>query len=177
MAEVMTIARPYANAIFGLARDKGELAGWSELLAVLAQSVQTPAVNAVLASPVVSNDDAVALLADIAGKALTDDGQNMLHVLAENDRLLVLDDIAVLYEDLRAEEEGTLSAEVVSAKKLTAPQQKKLAAALKARLNRDVILDCSVDKTLLGGAIVRAGDLVIDGSALGKLNKLANVLN
>ncbi len=177
MAEVMTIARPYANAIFGLARDKGELAGWSELLAVLAQSVQTPAVNAVLASPVVSNDDAVALLTDIAGKALTDDGQNMLHVLAENDRLLVLDDIAVLYEDLRAEEEGTLSAEVVSAKKLTAPQQKKLAAALKARLNRDVILDCSVDKTLLGGAIVRAGDLVIDGSALGKLNKLANVLN
>ncbi len=177
MAEVMTIARPYANAIFKLARDKGELAGWSELLAVLAQSVQSADVSAVLTNPAVSNDNAVALLADIAGKAMTDDGKNMLHVLAENDRLLVLDDIAVLYEDLRAEEEGTLSAEVVSAKKLTAPQQKKLAAALKARLNRDVILDCSVDETLLGGAIVRAGDLVIDGSALGKLNKLANVLN
>ena len=177
MAEVMTIARPYANAIFGLARDKGELAGWSDLLAVLAQSVQTPTVSAVLTSPTVSNDDAVGLLSDIAGKALTDDGKNMLNVLAENDRLLVLDDIAVLYEELRAEEEGTLSAKVVSAKKLTAPQQKKLAAALKARLNREVLLECSVDATLLGGALVRAGYLVIDGSALGKLDKLANVLS
>ncbi len=176
MAEAITIARPYAHAIFGIADDKGELKAWSELLTVLAQCVAQPEVQSIISSPADSDEQVIGLLANVSGKLMTDDANNFLAVLAENNRLQLLADIAVIYEELREEAEQMITADVTSALKLTVKQEKDISAALKKRLGRDVTLNTSVDKTLLGGAIIRAGDTIIDGSALGKLNRLANAI-
>ena len=98
-------------------------------------------------------------------------------LLAENNRLSLLGDIAVIYEELRAEAEQVMTADVSAAKPLTEEQEANISAALKKRTGRDVTLNVEVDESLLGGAVIRAGDLIIDGSALGKLNRLANVIN
>jgi F-type H+-transporting ATPase subunit delta len=176
MAEAITIARPYAHAAFGIANDKGELKAWSELLAILAHCVAQPEVQSVISNPAVSDEQVISLLANVSGKLMTDDAPNFLAVLAQNNRLSLLADIAVIYEELREEAEQMMTADVTSALKLTAKQEKDISAALKTRLGRDITLNTSVDKTLLGGAIIRAGDLIIDGSALGKLNRLANAI-
>ncbi|MBD3634061.1 F0F1 ATP synthase subunit delta [Methylophaga sp. OBS1] len=176
MAEAITIARPYANAVFAIAQEKGELKAWSDLLAVLAQCVAEPEMQSIITSPAVSDEQAVQVLADIAGDLMTADAKNFLLLLAENNRLLLLTDITVLFEALRAEAEKSMTADVISARELTQEQADKISAALKQRLGRDVTLNTSIDESLLGGAIIRAGDLVIDGSALGKLNRLANAI-
>jgi len=176
MAEAITIARPYAAAVFAIADEKNELKAWSDILVVLAQCVAVPEMQSVISSPSVSDEQVVSLLADIPGELMTDDARNFLALLAENNRLQLLADIAVIFEALREEAEQVITADVTSALKLTAKQEKDISAALKKRLGRDVTLNTSVDKTLLGGAIIRAGDLIIDGSALGKLNKLANAI-
>jgi F-type H+-transporting ATPase subunit delta len=177
MAEAITIARPYAHAVFNIAQEKGELKAWSELLAVLAQCAADPAMQSIITSPAVSDEQIVSALADIANCGDNKEAQNFLALLAENNRLLTLGDIAELYEELRAEAESIQTADVVSARALTPEQESKISAALKQRLGRDITLQVSVDENLLGGAIIRAGDLVIDGSALGKLNRLANAIN
>lgn len=176
MAEAITIARPYANAVFAIAQENGELKAWSDLLAVLAQCVAEPEMQSIITSPAVSDEQAVQVLADIAGDLMTADAKNFLLLLAENNRLLLLTDITVLFEALRAEAEKSMTADVISARELTQEQADKISAALKQRLGRDVTLNTSIDESLLGGAIIRAGDLVIDGSALGKLNRLANAI-
>ncbi len=177
MAEAITIARPYANAVFSIANEKGELKAWSDLLALFAQCVADPKMQSIISSPAVSDEQVVTLMADIAGELMSDDAHNTLRLLAENNRLQLLGDIAVIYEELRAEAEQVITADVTTAQKLTVAQTKNISAALKKRLGRDVTLNASVDKSLLGGAIIRAGDLIIDGSALGKLNRLANAIN
>jgi F-type H+-transporting ATPase subunit delta len=177
MAEAITIARPYANAVFALAQEKGELTAWSDLLAVLAQAVSEPEMQSIINSPAVSDEQAVSVLTDIAGDAVTPEVKNFLSLLAENDRLVLLADISLLFEELKAEAEKSMVADVVAARDLSAEQADKISAALKTRLGRDVTLNVSVDESLLGGAIIRAGDLVIDGSALGKLNRLASAIN
>lgn len=175
MAEVTTIARPYAVAVFSLAQEKDDLQTWSNLLQVAAQCADNAEVEAILTNPAVSDEQAVDLLGDVVGD-LSADARNFLLLLAENNRLLLLPEIAALFEELRAEAEQMLTAEVVSARALTDAQKTKIAAALKKRLGKEVTLTEQVDESLLGGAIIRAGDLVIDGSALGKLNRLANAI-
>jgi F-type H+-transporting ATPase subunit delta len=108
----------------------------------------------------------------VCGDKLNDAGKNMVRVLADNGRLNLLPDIAALFEIERAQAEGTLEAEVVTAMELTESQKKELAAALKKRLGREISLNVKVDGSLLGGAIIRAGDMVIDGSAVSRLEKL-----
>lgn len=175
MAEAITIARPYAAAIFALAQEKSDLQNWSEMLQVTAQCADNTEVQAILTSPAVSDEQAVDLLSDVTGK-LSADARNFLLLLAENNRLLLLPEIAELFEQMRAEAEQMVTAEVVTARALTDTQKTKIAAALKKRLGKEVTLTEQVDESLLGGAIIRAGDLVIDGSALGKLNRLANAI-
>ena len=177
MAEAITIARPYANAVFAIANDKGELKSWSDLLAVLAQAVAVPNMQSVISSPSVSDEQVVGLLAEVAGELMSEDAQHFLALLAENNRLMLLEHIAVIFEELRAEAEQVMTADVTTARALTSEQESNIAAALKKRLGRDVTLNSSVDESLLGGAIIRAGDLIIDGSALGKLNRLANAIS
>ncbi len=177
MAEAITIARPYANAVFAIAHEKSELKAWSDLLAILSLCVADPKMQSIITSPAVSDEQVITLLADIAGELLSEDGRNFLALLAENNRLMILADIAVIFEELRAEAEQTMVADVTSSRALTPEQEQKIAAALKKRFGRDVTLNSSVDESLLGGAIIRAGDLIIDGSALGKLNRLAQAIN
>lgn len=175
MAESITIARPYASAVFAIAQEKGDLQSWSELLAVVAQCTESSEVQSILHSPAVSDEQAVDFLADIAGE-LSTDARGFLLLLAENNRLMLLPEIAVLFEQLRADAEQKLFADVITARPLTDAQKNKIAAALKKRLGKEITLNESVDEKLLGGAIIRAGDLVIDGSALGKLNRLASAI-
>lgn len=177
MAEAITIARPYANAVFNIANDKGELKAWSELLAVFAQCVEDGEIAQMIASPSVTDEQVIDLMANVTGETVNDEARHLLMLLAENNRLSLLGDIAVIYEELRAEAEQVMTADVSAAKPLTEEQEANISAALKKRTGRDVTLNVEVDESLLGGAVIRAGDLIIDGSALGKLNRLANVIN
>lgn len=177
MAEAITIARPYANAVFGIANEKGELKAWSELLAVFAQCVEDSDIAQMIASPSVTDEQVIDLMANVTGETVNDEARHFLMLLSENNRLPLLSDIAVIYEELRAEAEQVMTADVSAAKPLTEEQEANISAALKKRTGRDVTLNVEVDESLLGGAIIRAGDLIIDGSALGKLNRLANVIN
>jgi len=130
-----------------------------------------------IASPSVTDEQVIDLMANVTGETVNDEARHLLMLLAENNRLSLLGDIAVIYEELRAEAEQVMTADVSAAKPLTEEQEANISAALKKRTGRDVTLNVEVDESLLGGAVIRAGDLIIDGSALGKLNRLANVIN
>jgi len=172
MAEKTTVARPYAQAIFDLARSRKELPHWSEMLRLAAAVAADARVSALAGNPRVAKDDLAKLLLSICGDKLNQDGQNLIRLLVENDRLDVLAEIAGLYEVYRAEAERTLEAQVISAFPVDEAQKQQIAAMLKKRLGREVTLSCETDKGLLGGAIIRAGDIVIDGSVTGQLAKL-----
>lgn len=176
MAESSTVARPYAQAAFELAREQGDLSGWSEMLSFLAAVAQDPTMQAMFGTPELSDEQLGGLVIDIAGERLDELGKNFVKVLAGNDRLVLLPEIAEQFEEMRAEAEGTVEAEVVSAYELSDAQKQQLAEGLKKRFGRDVKLVTRVDEALIGGAVIRAGDLVIDGSAAEQLNRLANVL-
>ena len=172
MAEKATIARPYARAAFDHARGHDALAAWSGVLAAAAQVASDPRVVPLLTSPHVKPAQLVGLVAGAA--AAEGPARNFLDVLAENRRLGLLPEIAAQYEVLRTEAEKVADVEVVSAMELDAAQQERLAQALRARLGREVRMHTRTDASLIGGAIVRAGDLVIDGSLKGRLERLAS---
>jgi F-type H+-transporting ATPase subunit delta len=176
VAERATIARPYAKAAFEYARDAKALAKWSQGLKAAAEIVADPRVAALTKSPQWSAADLVSLITDVAGDKLDAGMQNFVRVLTENHRLLLLPEIAAHYEVLRSAVENTVDVQVVSAVPLDAAQADKLERALSTRLKRQVRMQNSVDSTLLGGAVVRAGDLVIDGSLKGRLQRLATEL-
>lgn len=177
MAEKSTIARPYAQAVFEMAKSQNDYSGWSNDLALAASVAANPEMKAVVSNPRLSKDQLGKLFLGVCGKSLGKSVENLVHLLIENNRLPFLPEIVTLYESYRAEAEGTIEAEVISAFKVTNALQVKIAEALKVRLGREVSLTCSVDENLLGGAIIRAGDLVIDGSATGQLQKLASALS
>ncbi len=176
MAEATTIARPYAQAVFELAKGNSKLAEWSDALTLLSAAANDKAVSALITNPNVSNDQLVELLVAIGGSKLDKEGKNFLKVLAENGRLNVISEIAANFDELKAEAEKTVKAEVVSAFKLTAPQKAKLEAALKKRLGCEVEVLSTVDKSIVGGAIIRAGDMIIDGSITAQLDRLSSDL-
>ncbi len=176
MAERATIARPYAKAAFEAARAANAFAEWSQGLKAAAEIVADPRVGSLTKSPQWTAPDLAGLITEVAGPKLDAGMQNFVRVLAENHRLLLLPEIAVHYEVLRSNVENTVEVEVVSAVPLDAAQAEKLKQALSTRLKRQVRMQTSVDSTLLGGAVVRAGDLVIDGSLKGRLQRLATEL-
>lgn len=173
MAEKSTIARPYAEAIFALAKEQSELKSWSGMLSDIATVAGNETMKAMISNTNVGKSQLADLLLDICGSELSDQGKNLIRLLAENRRLSLLGEIAAQYEVLRAEEEKTIEAEVVSAFKVSDAQQKQIAEKLKARLGREVTLSCRVDPSLLGGVVIKAGDLVIDGSTIGQIQKLS----
>jgi len=172
MAEKTTIARPYAQAVIDLAKESGEMSKWSQMLELAAAVAADPTMDQLIHSPRIEAEELLTVFLDVCGDKLNDTGKNMVRVLADNDRLSLLPEIAELFEQQRAESEGTVKAEVISATPLSDAQQSALAQALKKRLGREISLDCTTDESLLGGAIIRAGDTVIDGSAVGRLEKL-----
>lgn len=173
--EAITISRPYANAIFEIAQEENDLESWSKLLLKLSECVANSKIKSMITSPTVTDGQVINVFADIIGE-LSTNVQKFLALLAENNRLQLLTEIAVSFEQLREKIEHVMTVDVISARALTFKQKKILSLALKNRLGRYVTLNIRVDTGLLGGAIIRANDLVIDGSALGKLNKLANYL-
>ena len=176
MAEKSTIARPYALAAFELAKEQNDLAKWSDMLGFAAVMVSDEAMQDYIHNPAVDQDTLTRLVIDVCADQLNELGKNFMKVLVANKRLDILPEIVTLYNQHRAEAERTVEAEVISAFPLSASQKDSLVAGLKKRLGREVNLVAKVDENLLGGAIVRAGDLVIDGSVNGQLNKLATVL-
>jgi F-type H+-transporting ATPase subunit delta len=176
VAERATIARPYAKAAFEYARDANAFAAWSQGLKTATEIVADPRVAALTTSPAVTTAELATLVTEVAGARLDAGMQNFVRVLAENHRLLLLPEISAHYEALRSAVENTMDVEVISAVPLDAAQKEKLSAALSKRLKRQVRMQNSVDPTLLGGAVVRAGDLVIDGSLKGRLERLTTDL-
>jgi F-type H+-transporting ATPase subunit delta len=176
VAERATIARPYAKAAFQYARDANAYAAWSQGLQSAGEIVADPRVAELTKSPALTSADLADLIIDVARPKLDAGMQNFVRVLAENHRLLLLPEISAHYEQLRSAVENTADVEVISAVPLDEHQAQKLKAALSTRLKREVRMRTSVDSTLLGGAVVRAGDLVIDGSLKGRLERLATEL-
>jgi F-type H+-transporting ATPase subunit delta len=176
MAERITIARPYARAAFETAQANKQSAAWSRALTTAAAGVADPAVQALLGSPKLPKAALVQIFIELAGSELGENGSNFLRLLAENRRLGLLPEIAQAFEALRAEAERTVEASVVSASPLDDKAREVLARALKKRLDREVTLKCEIDPRLIGGAVIRAGDLVIDGSVRSKLERLGLAL-
>ena len=176
MADRATIARPYARAAFAHAQAANELASWSKLLAAAAAGATDSRVARLIGNPHVTGDELVDLLGGLSKQAAGEGGKNFLRALAVNRRLKLLPLIAEQFEKLRADIEGIVDVEVVAARKIEAPQHKKLEAALAKRLGRAVRMHTRIDQSLLGGAIVRAGDLVVDGSLKGRLERLGSAL-
>ena len=173
MAELFSIARPYAQAVFELARASGDYNDWSQSLGAMALVSRDPDMKALIRNPRASRQEIAQVIADVCGNQIEEKGKNLLRLLAQNRRLHVLPAIADQYENLRAEAERTVQAELESALPVSDSEQQRIADALTARLGRKVELVCSITETLVGGAVIRAGDLVIDGSVRARLEKLA----
>ncbi len=176
MAEKTTIARPYAQAAFELAKSQGKLKAWSELLALAAAVAADPQMQNLVGDPRWGKQQLTKLFLELLGGPLDPIARNFIQLLVANRRLGLLPEIAALFESERAIAEGTLEAQVISAYPLNESQQAKIAAVLQARYQRSVSITSHIDNSLLGGVIIRAGDSVIDGTARGQLAKLANAL-
>jgi F-type H+-transporting ATPase subunit delta len=173
MSQALTLARPYARAAFALARDGGRFAEWSNALGFAARVAADPQVALLLGHPKLSHADAVTLLSP---EGADETFGRYLALLADNRRLPLLPEIAGLYEDLRNEAERVVKAKVTSATALPAAELETIRAALKKRFGREVELESAVDESLIGGAVIDAGDVVIDGSLKGKLGRLQSAL-
>lgn len=168
-----TIARPYAKAIFEYALSQQALSEWSSFLASLVLIVQNPAVAQLLQDPFVSKVQLQTLFMAVSQQLLNENKRNLIMVLSEQGRLALLPEIAQLYEDFRAAFDRKIEVKVKTFLPLSATQQTQLTEALMKKLQREVSLSCETDESLLGGAVVQAGDLVIDGSVRNKLQRLA----
>ena len=174
MSQALTLARPYARAAFSLARDAGSLPAWSDALAFAAHVAADPRVASLLGNPNLTQADAVGLLAPEQPNPVFGD---FLGLLFENRRLSLLPEIAGLYDELRSEAERVVKAKVTSAVILPLVEMGKIEDALRRRFGRDVEIETAIDESLIGGAIIAAGDVVIDGSLMGQLGRLRSALS
>ena len=176
MAELRTLARPYAKAAFAAAQEHAQLAEWSKVLTIAGQVAANEEIRQLLANPNLEEQKKAELILEVVGDGVNEQIRNFFAVLAENRRLALLPEIAALFNMYRADLERTVDVDVTAAFALTDEQQQKLAQALSKKLERQVSLAASLDKSLIGGVIIRTGDLVIDASVRGKLTKLADAL-
>jgi F-type H+-transporting ATPase subunit delta len=174
--KMTTIARPYVAAAFEYALANKDSTAWEKMLDTAAQITQQKDVMQVLASPVVTRKQLSDLFCEILGKNLDKAKTNFIRLLAENNRLAFLPEISGLFREACEAQDKTVSVQIVSATPLDSEYQTKIATALTKRLNRKVELQCEIDPEVIGGAIIRAGDLVIDGSIRGKLNRLSDFI-
>ncbi|WP_101758638.1 F0F1 ATP synthase subunit delta [Oceanicoccus sp. KOV_DT_Chl] len=177
MAELSTLARPYARAAFEHASSVKQLAEWSTQLATAAAVAQSDNMVKVLTSPSLTSEQQAEKFIAVCGDELAAKAQNFIKVLADNKRLALLPVISALYEEFKANREKTVEVEIATAFELDAAIQDKLAKALSGKLERDVNLHTVINSDLIGGVVVRAADVVIDGSIRGRLNKLAEAMN
>lgn len=176
MAEPHTLARPYAEAVFELAERDDALAAWSDALAAIAAIVANDDMAALMGSPVVTDEALADTVIGIAGDDLSPAAQNFVRVLVDNGRLALAPAIAELFETRRAEAEARIDVQVTSAVALDDEQQAALGKALEQRLARSIRLRFDQDESVIGGAVIRAGDLVIDGSLRAQLERMRRSL-
>jgi F-type H+-transporting ATPase subunit delta len=173
VSQALTLARPYARAAFGIARDEGTFAAWSDALGFAARVAADPRVAGVLGNPRLSDAEQVGLLSPQgAGESVS----RFLALLSDNRRLPLLPEIAGLYEQLRNEAEHVVKATVTSAAALPDAELEAIRVALRKRFGCEVELETAVDESLIGGAVIDAGDTVIDGSLKGKLARMQSML-
>ena len=177
MAELSNIARPYARAVFELAKAGVDYSAWSEQLDLLSAVAADPNVGGLFNNPRVSRRELAFVFTDVCGDRLDENVKNLVRLLAQNRRLHALPAIAEQYEHLRAEAEQTVQAELESALPVSDTQQQRIVEALSQRMGRRVELTVKTNEELLGGAVVRAGDLVIDGSIRARLEKMATAIS
>ncbi|WP_040662201.1 F0F1 ATP synthase subunit delta [Nitrococcus mobilis] len=170
-------ARPYAIAAFRQAQEEGAVERWSEMLRLFRAVVSDPAMAEIIANPRVERTKLIELISNIGGKTFAKTTHNFLKVLVYHGRLTLVPEIAELFEEQRRDEEGKARVEVVSAFKLSPTHADAIAQAMTKRLDREVDLTIRIDKSIIGGVIVRAGDLVIDASLRGRLQQLAQELS
>ena len=168
-----TLARPYARAAFAVARDAAAMPAWSDALGLAARLAADPQLAPLLTAPRLTADDAVTLLAP---EQADDSFRNFLRLLFDNHRLALLPEIAGLYDALRFDAERVVKATITSASALPAAELETLKAALRRRFGREVEVDTAVDAALIGGVVIDAGDVVIDGSLRGRLARLQDAL-
>ncbi len=177
MSSLTTLARPYAKAAFELARSDDNLAGWDDMLSAAAVVTAEERMASWLQSPHSTADKAVEIIMEAMGGDVDPRFQSYLGVLADNGRLSLCAEISQMFEELRQEAEKRLIVRVVSAVALQDPETERMQTALTKRFDREITLNNEVDPDVLGGAIIYAGDQVIDGSLLGRLNRLEMSLN
>ncbi len=176
MAETRTLARPYAQAVFELARSSNLMGVWSDALAAISAMVSNPDVHVLMGPPSVSRETLADAVIGIAHDDLHDDARNLVQLLAANDRLALAPQIAEQFEALRARAETRVDVDVISAAEFTHEQKQALSKALEKRLSATVRLAFTQDAEMIGGAIIRAGDLVIDGSLRAQLSGMKHAL-
>ncbi|CAK0751060.1 ATP synthase subunit delta [Gammaproteobacteria bacterium] len=176
MSDKITIARPYARAVFEQAQREDALESWSEMLTLAAHVVEDPVISGLLDNPLIGRDQIAGMIFGVVGEHFSEQGRNLIRVLAMNDRIVVLPEIAALFDAQKSEVENKLEAEVVSAYPMNDTQEQILTQALGKRFGRTVKITTRVDQNLIGGVIVRAGDVVIDGSLRAGLAQMASEL-
>jgi F-type H+-transporting ATPase subunit delta len=176
MAEVRTIARPYAEAVFQLAKAKGELSAWSDMLQLAAAVASDQRIRALIGDPKFLPRRLGELILEICGGKLDDEGRNFILLLAENGRVEILPEVSELFEELRARYEGVLDANIISAFAMSEAQLKDLVNDLEARFKKKIEPRVSIDPELIGGVKVEMGDKVLDVSIRGKLEAMAVAL-
>jgi F-type H+-transporting ATPase subunit delta len=177
MAELTTLARPYAKAAFEHALKAGALAAWAEALATAAAVAEEPSVKQLISAPALTSARKAEVMIELCGESLPEMGRNFIRVLAENKRLSLLPQVNEQFLALKSQQEQSVDLEVTSAFDITDEQASRLADVIGQKLNRTVRMSTTVDKALIGGVIIRTADLVIDGSVRGRLAKLSEAMN
>jgi len=175
MSEMITVARPYAKAAFEFAVQSESLDSWHEMLVFAAEVAKNQDMKSFLSGSVSANK-MVEVFSQVCGEQLNDKGLNLVKIMAENGRLPVLPAVVDLFAEMHADYRREISVDITSAVELVAEQVDKLSVALEKRLERKVNLNCSVDASLVGGLVIKAGDIVIDSTIRGKLNRLTDTL-
>lgn len=175
MSEYITVARPYAKAAFDFAVEQQNIDGWQQMLTFAAEVSRNQDVRNLLTSSSAAETLAEMFIA-ICSNQLDQYGQNFIKAMADNKRLITLPDVLAQFILYRAERESTIDVDVISAHELDQEQLAKITTAMEKRLSRKVMLNCKIDKSVMAGVIIRAGDMVIDGSVRGRLRRLADTL-
>ena len=177
MSELTTAARPYAKAVFEIAEATGSLDTWSEQLGLMASIVSADGSASLLESPKASASQKVDMFVEVASGNLNEQSINLLKSLGENNRFALLPDMSSLYEELKSESQGEVEGELIAAAAVSQEQESAIVTALEKRLGRKVKLVTKINESLLGGAVIRVGDLVIDGSLQGRFQTLKSNLS
>lgn len=176
MAEDITIARPYAEAVFKLAKEKNTLSTWSEMLKVISEVASVEQLKSLVTNPNITADKLTEIILEICGDKLNNEGKNLVSILIENNRMEVLPQLSDLYEQLKAQYEGILEANIISAYEISETQKEKLVSVLENKFKCKIKASVNIDPELIGGVKVVIGDEVIDSSVRGKLETMSVAL-